>query len=191
MTTYLYMLWSRIDNPGQVRFLTDQISSLALKRPTENHVHLKYLYALIFRDRRAVYIGTGNEDRVVSRIPGKPLRYDNDDLARYSQQALDGQYGERRLVITAAYWARKPNRPGYNEEKYEKNRWLSSGWTLLNRNDIYEPVGRIIEVPMPEWSQTWQKDIKAFGAFGYRRYRGCVDLRLEKNRERVRRAQAR
>lgn len=186
MTTHLYMLWTKVENPGQVRFLTDLTSQLGPRRPTKRHVHLKYLYALIFKDRHAVYIGTGNENRVVSRVPGTPLRYDNDDLIRYSQQALDGEYGDRRLVIIAAYWLPNPSRPGYDEEKYEKCRWLNAGWTLLNRIDIYEPVGKFQEESRAKWFRPWYKDFKAFERIRYRRYRGCSDRGLARNLARVR-----
>lgn len=51
--------------------------------------HIKFIYRIEFQCGSVVYVGTGLVARMVSRVSGKVLDYDNTDLVSYTESAID------------------------------------------------------------------------------------------------------
>ncbi|WP_299200483.1 hypothetical protein [uncultured Amphritea sp.] len=148
----LYQAGLKVAVTAQVRFLEELLRRWLIGQGSLCG-HIKFLYRIEFQKDAAVYVGTGSAARLASRVSGKVLQYDNSDLETRTNVALEaGQ--ERQLVCAGLFQVRYSNDIGSDIERLEKRRCQDAGLILLNRNDIYRPVGNYHIVS----SQAWLKE---------------------------------
>jgi len=134
---------------SQIRFL-EAVLRYWLNSQSLLRGHIKFLYRIEFCDSLVVYAGTGGVARVVSRVPGKVLDYDNSDLAAFTKAAIHGE-ASRELRCIGLFQVGYSNDEGADFERFEKSRCLDAGRRLLNRKDIYQPINDHQLIAMGDW----------------------------------------
>lgn len=145
----IYEVGLKVTANSQVRFL-DKIFRQWLNNQGDLYGYIKFIYRIEFQGGSVVYVGTGLVARMVSRVSGKILDYDNSDLASYTEAAM--HRGPARILrCVGLFQVGFSSDVGADFERAEKCRCADAGWKLLNRNDLYRPIDKYRIIALDDW----------------------------------------